>query len=269
MSEFELIKRTPFLKEIMFKEREWYSQKEIDEDIYSLSYPEYFSANQEKINGFYKRLSWRQSSMNQEFVQLKYSAGINMDEVVAETKSMLSRFEKHFSQDFPKEKLYLWEADSYIYILWLLSLAVLSDSKEYLQIIPTWIGSEDEHTDLPLVDKPMKAFLDLVGYQGQVQVAEKAFFPKSVYPLISEIIEAETHKKGELLKQYLKGWYKSNKDTYWYNYHKENNGKLFFGYWSFESAVLALLLDINVSIEEIDAMSVFPKDYFYWVKLQK
>ncbi|MEJ9296745.1 hypothetical protein P9107_12475, partial [Gallibacterium anatis] len=83
MSEFELIKRTPFLKEIMFKEREWYSQKEIDEDIYSLSYPEYFSANQEKINGFYKRLSWRQSSMNQEFVQLKYSAGINMDEVVA------------------------------------------------------------------------------------------------------------------------------------------------------------------------------------------
>ena len=39
MSEFELIKRTPFLKETMFKEREWYSQKEIREDIYSLSYP--------------------------------------------------------------------------------------------------------------------------------------------------------------------------------------------------------------------------------------
>ena len=269
MSEFELIKRTPFLKETMFKEREWYSQKEISEDIYSLSYPEYFSTNQEKINGFYKRLSWRQSSMNQEFVQLKYSAGINMNEVVAETKSMLSRFEKHFSQDFPKEKLYLWEADSYIYILWLLSLAVLSDSKEYLQIIPTWSGSEDDSTDLPLVDKPMKAFLDLVGYQGQVQVADKAFFPKSVYPLISEMIDAETHKKGELLKQYLKGWYKSNKDTYWYNYHKENDGKLFFGYWSFESAVLALLLNINVGIEEIDTISVFPKDYFYWAKLQK
>ncbi|KGQ41684.1 hypothetical protein JP28_12255 [Gallibacterium anatis] len=270
MTEFEFKKRTAFLKENSFNYMLKFFENEKKENIFSYTPPQYIQdRGKSEVKAYYKGLSWFQCSAQQECVQLKYSAGIEMQEVVNETKSMLSRFEKHFSQDFPKEKLYLWEADSYIYILWLLSLAVLSDSKEYLQIIPTWIGSEDEHTDLPLVDKPMKAFLNLVGYQGQVQVAEKALFPKSVYPLISEIIEAETHKKGKLLKQYLKGWYKSNKDTYWYNYHKENNGKLFFGYWSFESAVLALLLDINVSIEEIDAMSVFPKDYFYWAKLQK
>lgn len=266
MSEFELRKRSPFIKENFYNENhEYYSESSINNFLYK-KVPERLKNNIQEVENFYKRWSWKEVSNYQEYVQLQYSAGINMNEVVAETKSMLSRFEKHFSQDFPKEKLYLWEADSYIYILWLLSLAVLSDSKDHLQIIPTWIGSEDDNTDLPLVDKPMKAFLDLVGYQGQVQVADKVFFPKSVYPLISEMIDAETPKKGELLKQYLKGWYKSNKDTYWYERHK---GKLFFGYWSFESAVLALLLNINVGIEEIDTMSVFPKDYFYWAKLQK
>ena len=268
MSEFELRKRSPFIKENFYNENhEYYSESSINNFLHK-KVPERLKNNIQEVENFYKRWSWREVSNYQEYVQLQYSAGINMNEVVAETKSMLSRFEKHFSQDFPKEKLYLWEADSYIYILWLLSLAVLSDSKDYLQIIPTWIGSEDDSTDLPLVDKPMKAFLDLVGYQGQVQVADKAFFPKSVYPLISEMIDAETHKKGELLKQYLKGWYKSNKDTYWYDYHKKTE-IYFFGYWSFESAVLALLLNINVGIEEIDTMSVFPRDYFYWAKLQK
>ncbi|WP_273392930.1 PoNe immunity protein domain-containing protein [Actinobacillus porcinus] len=268
MSEFELRKRSPFIKENFYNENhEYYSESSINNFLYK-KVPERLKNNIQEVENFYKRWSWREVSNYQEYVQLQYSASINMNEVVAETKSMLSRFEKHFSQDFPKAKLYLWEADSYIYILWLLSLAVLSDSKDYLQIIPTWIGSEDDNTDLPLVDKPMKAFLDLVGYQGQVQVTEKAFFSKSVYPLISEIIDAETYKKGELLKQYLKGWYKSNKNTYWYNYHKETE-IYFFGYWSFESAVLALLLDINVGMEEIDTISVFPKDYFYWAKLQK
>ena len=267
MSEFELKKRSVFLKEEFFCYMYDFFKKDLSENIFNIIPPEYIKEKGIlEVNRYYKRLSWSQASHYMEFVQLKFSAGIEMKLVNTETKSMLSRFEKHFSQDFPKEKLYLWEADSYIYILWLLSLAVLSDSKEYLQIIPTWIGSEDGSTDLPLVDKPMKAFLDLVGYHGQVQVADKVFFPKSVYPLISEMIDAEAPKKGELLKQYLKGWYKSNKDTYWYERHK---GKLFFGYWSFESAVLALLLNINVGIEEIDTISVFPKDYFNWAKLQK
>ncbi|WP_159991752.1 PoNe immunity protein domain-containing protein [Pelistega ratti] len=267
MSEFEIKKRTAFITEEKFNYLYPYFLEDKEEDVFSIIPPEYIqNRGEEAVYVYYRGLSWRQISNHLEFMQLKYSAGIEMNEITEETKSMLARFEKHFSQDFPKEKLYLWEADSYIYILWLLSLAVLSDSPEYLQIIPTWIGSEDEHTDLPFVDKPMKAFLDLVGYQGQVQVEEKALFPKSVYPLIPEMIEADANKKRELLKKYLKSWYKSNKDTYWYDYHRSNKGKLFFGYWSFESAVLALLLNIDVGVEEIDKIIFFPKDYFNWAK---
>ncbi|WP_159991391.1 PoNe immunity protein domain-containing protein [Pelistega ratti] len=266
MNNVEQKKRSVFLKpECYQKIVEFYNKHYKYRNIFSITPPKYIQERgAEDINYYYKGLSWDLSSHKMEYMQIQYSAGIDMNEIAEETKSMLACFKQHFSQDFPREKLYLWEADSYIYILWLLSLAVLSDSPEYLQIIPTWIGSENEHTDLPFVDKPMKAFLDLVGYQGQVQVEEKALFPKSVYPLIPEIIEADAHKKGELLKKYLKGWYKSNKDTYWYDYHRSNKGKLFFGYWSFESAVLALLLNIDVSIEEINQMSVFPKDYFDW-----
>gem|GEM_PF-6517900 len=94
---------------------------------------------------------------------------------------------------FPEDKLQLWEADSYAYTLWLLGLAVLSNHKESLNRIPGWLSPDlDENGErilggAPLVDAPMKALLDLVGYRGRIQVSPEPFFPKSVYMLIGKV----------------------------------------------------------------------------------
>ena len=217
-----------------------------------------------------------------EYTQLLYSAGCPMPEVVSATHDMLERFHQYFDIEFAKEKLQLWEADSYAYILWLLGLAVLSNHKESLNRIPGWLSPDlDENGErifggAPLVDAPMKVLLDLVGYRGRIQVSTEPFFPKSAYMLIPDIIhppknpdnpfEPSEILRGRLLRDYLKGWYKSNKDTYWYDYHKVRDGELFFGYWAFETAVFTLLLHADMEGQPLKAMSFYPKDYIEYAR---
>ena len=217
-----------------------------------------------------------------EYTQLLYSAGCPMPEVVSATHDMLERFHQYFDIKFAKEKLQLWEADSYAYALWLLGLSVLSNHKESLNRIPGWLSPDlDENGErilggAPLVDAPMKTLLDLVGYRGRIQVSPEPFFPKSVYMLIPDIIhppknpdnpfEPSGIPRGRLLREYLKGWYKSNKDTYWYDYHKVRDGELFFGYWAFETAIFTLLLHADMEGQPLKAMSFYPKDYIEYAR---
>ena len=216
------------------------------------------------------------------YCQLLYSAGIPMPEVVSATHDMLERFHQYFDIEFAKEKLQLWEADSYAYTLWLLGLAVLSNHKESLNRIPGWLSPDlDENGErilggAPLVDTPMKALLDLVGYRGRVQANPEPFFPKSVYMLIPDIIhppknpdnpfEPSGIPRGRLLRDYLKGWYKTNKDTYWYDYHKVRDGELFFGYWAFETAIFTLLPHADMEGQPLKAMGFYPKDYIEYAR---
>ena len=205
-----------------------------------------------------------------------------MPEVVSATHDMLERFHQYFDIEFAKEKLQLWEADSYAYTLWLLGLAVLSNHKESLNRIPGWLSPDlDENGErifggAPLVDAPMKVLLDLVGYRGRIQVSTEPFLPKSAYMLIPDIIhppknpdnpfESSGIPRDRLLREYLKGWYKSNKDTYWYDYHKVRDGELFFGYWAFETAVFTLLLHADMEGQPLKAMSFYPKDYIEYAR---
>ena len=283
MCEFEKNKRAIYLIENNFIRKKKFLEKYKDIDFWSMEIPEWIAEQGEKqVRNWYSSRSDTQLSDYMKYVQLLYSAGIPMPEVVSATHDMLERFHKHFDIDFPEDKLQLWEADSYAYILWLLGLAVLSNHKESLNRIPGWLSPDlDENGErilggAPLVDAPMKALLDLVGYRGRVQVSPEPFFPKSVYMLIPDIIhppknpdnpfESSEIIRGRLLRDYLKGWYKTNKDTYWYDYHKVRDGELFFGYWAFETAIFTLLLHADMEGQPLKAMSFYPKDYIEYAR---
>ena len=278
MREFEKNKRAIYLTERNFLDRKKFFEEDLQEDVFSIKTPQWILDDPDYGQRRYHRgLSWNQISTAMRYCQLLYSAGIPMPEVVSATHDMLERFHKHFDIDFPEDKLQLWEADSYAYTLWLLGLAVLSNHKESLNRIPGWLSPDlDENGErilggAPLVDAPMKALLDLVGYRGRIQVNPEPFFPKSVYMLIPDIIhppknpdnpfESSGILRGRLLRDYLKGWYKTNKDTYWYDYHKVRDGELFFGYWAFETAIFTLLLHANMEGQPLKAMGFYPKDY--------
>ena len=283
MCEFEKNKRAIYLTERNFLHRKKFFEEDLQEDVFSIKTPQWILDDPDYGQRRYHRgLSWNQISTAMLYCQLLYSAGLPMPEVVSATHDMLERFHKHFNIDFPEDKLQLWEADSYAYTLWLLGLAVLSNHKESLNRIPDWLSPDlDENGDrifggAPLVDAPMKALLDLVGYQGRIQVSPEPFFPKSVYLLIPDIIhppknpdnpfEPSGIPRGRLLRDYLKGWYKTNKDTYWYDYHKVRDGELFFGYWAFETAIFTLLLHADMEGQPLKAMSFYPKDYIEYAR---
>ena len=283
MCEFEKNKRAIYLTERNFLHRKKFFEEDLQEDIFSIKTPQWILDDPDYGQKRYQRgLSWNQISIAMRYCQLLYSAGFPMPEVVSATHDMLERFHKHFDIDFPEDKLQLWEADSYAYILWLLGLAVLSNHKESLNRIPGWLSPDlDKKGErilggAPLVDAPMKALLDLVGYRGRVQVSPEPFFPKSVYMLIPDIIhppknpdnpfEPSGIPRGRLLRDYLKGWYKTNKDTYWYDYHKVRDGELFFGYWAFETAIFTLLLHADMEGQPLKAMGFYPKDYIEYAR---
>ena len=283
MCEFEKNKRTIFLTERNFLHRKKFFEEDLQEDVFSIKTPQWILDDPDYGQRRYHRgLSWNQISTAMRYCQLLYSAGCPMPEVVSATHDMLGRFHKHFDIDFPEDKLQLWEADSYAYILWLLGLAVLSNHKESLNRIPGWLSPDlDENGErifggAPLVDAPMKVLLDLVGYRGRIQVSTEPFFPKSAYMLIPDIIhppknpdnpfEPSEILRGRLLRDYLKGWYKSNKDTYWYDYHKVRDGELFFGYWAFETAIFTLLLHADMEGQPLKAMGFYPKDYIEYAR---
>ena len=283
MCEFEKNKRAIYLTERHFLHRKKFLEEDLQEDVFSIKTPQWILDDPDYGQRCYQRgLSWNQISTAMRYCQLLYSAGCPMPKVVSATHDMLERFHKHFDIDFPEDKLQLWEADSYAYILWLLGLAVLSNHKESLNRIPGWLSPDlDENGErifggAPLVDAPMKILLDLVGYRGRIQVSPEPFFPKSVYMLIPDIIhppknpdnpfESSEIIRGRLLRDYLKGWYKSNKDTYWYDYHKVRDGELFFGYWAFETAIFTLLLHADLDGQPLKTMGFYPKDYIEYAR---
>lgn len=60
------------------------------------------------------------------------------------------------------------------------------------------------------------------------------------------------------MAKYLDGWYKKMKPASWHNAHKFPDGSAFFGYWSFESAAVTRVLDIDDS--SYRNKTFYPKD---------
>ena len=156
MCEFEKNKRAIYLTERHFLHRKKFLEEDLQEDVFLIKTPQWILDDPDYGQGRYQRgLSWNQISTAMRYCQLLYSAGCPMPEVVSTTHDMLERFHKHFDIDFPEDKLQLWEADSYAYILWLLGLAVLSNHKESLNRIPGWLSPDlDENGERILCGGP-------------------------------------------------------------------------------------------------------------------
>ena len=65
---------------------------------------------------------------------------------------------------------------------------------------------------------------------------------KEEFILLDEVINAEA--KEDKLCDYLNGWYKNHYGYSWYNSHLGNEDT-YCGYWSFESAAIAVILRLD------------------------
>lgn len=76
---------------------------------------------------------------------------------------------------------------------------------------------------------------------------------KKEFSALDEVMNAEP--KEDKLCNYLNNWYENHSDYSWYNSHLRSEDT-YCGYWSFESAAIAIILGLNEN--ELKASEYFP-----------
>lgn len=74
-------------------------------------------------------------------------------------------------------------------------------------------------------------------------IQDKLLFPEE-YKELEKIVLLKQEERSSLLQEYVTNiWYKAHKDSGWYDSHKSTQN-LYFGYWCFEGAAIAKILNI-------------------------
>ncbi|MCW2294855.1 hypothetical protein M2262_004905 [Pseudomonas sp. BIGb0408] len=129
--------------------------------------------------------------------------------------------------------------DNYLDFFWWLSLAVC-------------LGMDEAHLErvIALINNAgQDALLDRIAVKlgaHQRAVSNELVFPKQ-YALLLQALDAPSQEQSNLVKKFLDGWYKGNKNlAAWYDNHKgEDTG--YVGYWCFEAALVVKLFGIDDS----------------------
>jgi hypothetical protein len=81
-----------------------------------------------------------------------------------------------------------------------------------------------------------------LGYPGQDET-DHLLWPEAYQPLF-DCFNAGADDRSQQLESFVSGWYRSMRDAYWYDNHK-NKHDVYFGYWCFEAAAVGKMLEID------------------------
>lgn len=135
----------------------------------------------------------------------------------------------------------------YSEFLQLIGTAILLRDEVSAQRLLQWSESNVNYDGL--LDQFYLRYLDDVDPVGELS------HPKTFDPLFDTFFADTPEEAQSLLKKFMKGWYKFQKQAPWYDGHLGSSP--YFGYWSFEAGAVAFLLDIDDS--DIDHMA-YPHD---------
>jgi hypothetical protein len=185
----------------------------------------------------------------------RYSAGDPVAEMAKDFPLVLSAVETSALPHprYRTEPFYLDEIDAYAYAMWLLSLCKLLRLDYLLPRVAALfdVAKEDNRGKDDLFETLLgKLDLDSMPAKGTYKHLK-------AHPILLEAIHAEPAKRPKLLTEFLKKWYPSMKDTYWYGHH-EKVPQNFFGYWAFEAGLVTYLWEIDDA--SYRDLPFYPKD---------
>lgn len=79
-----------------------------------------------------------------------------------------------------------------------------------------------------------------LGFESDIDI-NKISFQREYKKLIKYIDD----RTKETFLKYLRGWYRSHLHSSWYDSHKNEKFKLYFGYWCFEAGAIAKRLQLD------------------------
>lgn len=252
MTSFNTSKRDSFLQQDVYEEQKDYFLN----DVFGDQESEEIILDEKTGLTHRKRVSWGNFVDYLEFAILSYSAGEDISKVELACSQAMQYLALHKSR-FPSDVIHYWEQDGYQYLLWLISLAVLTGNTQALITIAKMTGKNPANGD----DKCIVQFYTRVGLQGLPRqdslVFEKPY--KDFYDAIKGDGASPTKvERQHSMSTYLKGWYQGMKNCYWHNRHKGKHAT-HFGYWSLESAAATVLFDLDDS--SYRKSLYYPKDW--------
>ena len=170
----------------------------------------------------------------------KYSMGESVEALKEEYVDLLGEIEKY------------WRFEMYTNTMWMVSLAILLDVDR--KVVEAFITEVKKYYS----EEWLMSFLLSYYADKELEIGKKVLFEKP-YGKLKEIVAIKSDgERVSKLKKYLQeDWYKGHKDAGWYDVHRCEE-KLYFGYWSFESAAIVKILGLQD--EALKDVSYYPLD---------
>jgi len=262
MSAFNKSRRQKFLSEKDYLE---------EEDAYTYgiqSRYESLASDKPRAPGADSRLRWAIASDSLELLLLNYTAGQPIEELKAQLPDVIKRFDVYIQHEVsPRSKnppenvadtLEITQLDAYVYVFWLLALSRLLGHPEFIPTVIGWVDKTHKYNRGRdgLFENVVQA---LTG--THVEAPRVVLHAVPYRPLASATVRRE---RPALVKEFVDGWYKGMKPTYWHGAHTDG---LYFGYWCLEAALVTVLWDIDDSSYRDNL--VYPKDLVDYARQQQ
>jgi hypothetical protein len=253
MSTANRVLREPFLDRQSY---EWNVSYVLDEEI-----PGYIQVRDAPDTDSEGRgsMRWHISRERLNHVILLYSGGEKIDSLVPALNAAIDAFEEHIDDEHAvMDEFDLAIQDSYVQAFWFLSLAkLLGFGPELIERIANLYAADETN------DGADELFELILAKLGRKSFAAEGLIHEDPYQLLLDCIKAEPAARPALMSQFLKRWFKGQKECDWWGTHinrtKDPILKTgFFGYWAFEAALVTYLWDIDDS--SYRDLPHYPKD---------
>jgi Domain of unknown function (DUF1911)/Domain of unknown function (DUF1910) len=246
-------RREPFLDETSFV---WNTQFLLDESI-----PGYVATRDDPETDADGRgsMRWQIARDRMSYALLLYSGGEPMDKVRAALPPLLDAVDEHLDGESPVlASVDLSVQTYYVEAIWLLSLAKLfgfSDTE--IERVANFYAADESN------DGADELFELILAKLGRKSFEAEGLIHEDPYQLLLDCIKAEPEARPALMTQFLKSWFKGQKECDWWGSHIPRKGTTvldtgFFGYWAFEAALVTFLWDIDDS--SYRDLPHYPKD---------
>lgn len=206
---------------------------------------------------------WKKNAITQNLyydckrlITLKYSGGAPVSEIREDYPQLVDAwvaYNQNISSGDNKKHLLL--TNDHYRVLTLISWGIIFKAPaDLFQKIANHIHSNGEDALIETLLSP--------GLSDRI-LTDKLIYPKS-FDLLYEATQAKGDEQVALIKQYLNSWYKNMKDFINYDSHKAKGEGGFEGYWSFETAAVVVLYNIDDST--FRDMDFYPKDMVAFAK---
>jgi len=203
----------------------------------------------------------------------KYSAGYPIEELYSDYYEAVEYMHQSWmvldNRAFLNERKYgHYFGSDYDLMLWMLSIGYLLnvEEKEFLKLVE--ILDKDGVKDL-IYETIIKAKIPtrpVIEKETYEMIFDIPFVYEKLRQAIHEGIDGiwDKDRQRDLVEVFIKkDWYPRHKDFSFYDNHKSKTN-VYYGYWSFETAAICKILEIDVS--KIIDFKYFPKDLYLYKK---